>query len=97
MLHDLEMIHRRNQGRRYGRAMAIAVLLTITALNVLHGPPEASALGITTSCTLQSLDNPSEAGSPARFRFFANNVGSRPGPVGAVTFFDGGSPRLRHR
>ncbi|MFN0180245.1 MAG: Ig-like domain-containing protein [Gemmatimonadales bacterium] len=59
---------------------------------VLTGPPPAAATGITTTCTLQSLVNPSEAGSPARFRFFSNNEGSIPGPTGLVTLLVDGVP-----
>lgn len=83
-------------GRGRWFAAVIAVLGGVAA--VLFPSARADAAGIVTTCTLQSLDNPSEAGSPARFRFFSNNVGSFPGPTGLVTFFDGlvplGLPQL---
>ncbi len=78
--------------RRTRTLLATAALLAAWSWPPIGPTPGASAAGLVTTCTLQSQVNPSEAGSPARFRFFANNVGSIPGPVGLLTFFADGLP-----
>lgn len=79
--------------RRTRTVLALAAVLTAgpPAMSSLVAPT-ASAAGVVTTCTLQTLVNPSEFGTNARFRFFANNVGSLPGPTGLLTFFSNGSP-----
>ena len=70
--------------------LAVAVLVGAGILSVGDVVP-ASALGVTMSCLLFSNNNPSNYGENVSFTFFANNAGL-PGPVGAVSFFDGADP-----
>jgi hypothetical protein len=70
---------------RVPRVLRLIVVAAALAAGLLVAPSAiaARATGVTTSCTLRSLDDPSEAGGRARFPFFANNAGSMQRGVGA--------------
>ncbi len=87
-------------GLRRTSRRTIRVLLAVALLGGVvvasHGG-EARAAGRVTECTLTALNSPTEAGQPARFRFFTNNDFERGGlppggPTGTVTFFADADP-----
>ena len=71
----------RSTALRAGLVLAILGSLFIAAV----GPAEAA--GPVTTCTLGALPNPAYSGQSVRFRFFANNEPTVPGPIGLVSFF----------
>lgn len=86
-------------GLRKTSRRTIRVLLAVALLGgvAVAGQGAATAAGVVTECTLMAQNSPTEAGQPAKFRFFINNDFERGGlppggPTGTVTFFADADP-----
>lgn len=77
--------------RSRGLRLAIAAVFGAGVLSVGNVSP-ASAFGPTTGCALFSTNNPSNFGENVNIAFFARAASYPLGPLGFVTFFDGGVP-----